>query len=122
MKVDNIDKFGNCVFCHRNLVKNVVLNGKIDVVFDADRDHIHCQFNNGSYTDIPVCKPCKKDLDFNAPDIREQIMEQVKLGWELEIDHMDRNAAKFQGWNEKAKKSLKDYYETITDYTYIGEK
>lgn len=119
MIINDIDKFGNCVLCHRNLVKNVVVNNKLQGVFDADKDQIFVKFNNGSCGHIAICKPCKSNTDVSADENRAAIMEQVHIGWTLEMNHMDENADKFQGWNSDKRKLMQDYYNTITDYTLL---
>lgn len=113
MKIENIDKFGHCVVCHRNLIKNVVLNGKVEGVFDADKDEAQLKLNNGSVMPISICKPCKISKDLSDSMVHSKIMDAVQNGWLLEMDHMDRNPDKFPEWNSKKKEDLKKYYSTL---------
>lgn len=118
MKIDNIDKFGNCVFCHRNLIKNIVLNGKIEGVFDADAASSFFKMTNGSILVVPICKPCKATVDLTDSEIQTQIMQEVQNGWDLELNHITENPDKFAQFTDKKKQDLKDYYATceITNY------
>ena len=112
MKIDNIDKFGNCVFCHRNLIKNVILNGKIQGLLDPDADTSFFKLTNGSILVVPICKPCKRDVNLIDPIVQSHIMESVNNGWELEFHHMKANKDKFPDHTELKEQELKEYYNT----------
>ncbi len=113
MKIENIDKFGHCVVCHRNLIKNVVLNRKVEGVFDADKDEAHLKLNNGSVMPISICKPCKGSVDLNNAIIQNKIMDAVQNGWVLEMNHMDEHPEKFPDWNKEKRSKLENYYSNL---------
>ena len=117
-KIHNIDKFGNCVVCHKNLIKNVVLNGKQEGVFDADKDEAYLKLNNGSLMPISICRPCKDSTDLTDPTVQTTIMEAVNNGWELEMDQMDRNPDKYPDWNSAKKQKLQEFYQGLSIVGY----
>lgn len=114
MKIDNIDKFGNCVVCHKNLIRNVALNGKIEGMFDADKDEAFMKLNNGSIMPISICKNCKSKVDLDSPDVKFSIMEAVQNGWTLEMDHMNKHPELFPDWNAAKKQVLEKYYSGLS--------
>jgi len=118
MKIDNIDKFGNCVVCHRNLIRNIVINGKVEGVWHPDKDEAYMKLNQGSLMPISICRPCKKSTDLNDPTVHNNIMEAVNNGWLLEIDHMKRNPDQFKDFTPEKEQALKDMYSklSITGY------
>ena len=118
MKIDNIDKFGNCVCCHRHLVKNVILNGKVEGVLDGDADTSYFKLTNGSILVVPICKPCKKTMDLHLRVTQDTIMDSVQEGWTLELHHMRDNKDKFPEFTEDKKKQLIDYYASCVIQNY----
>lgn len=120
MKIDNIDKFGNCCTCHRNLVINKVIGGEIQGTWHPDKDDVYMKLNQGSLMPIAICKPCKNSLDLTDSIVHTQIMEAVHNGWMLEIDYMKQNPDKFKDFTPEKEKSLKDMYSelSITGYEH----
>jgi hypothetical protein len=113
MKIKNIDKFGHCVVCHRNLVKNVVINGKQEGVFDGDKTEAYMKLNTGSLLPISICRQCLATTDLNDPKVHSQILEAVNNGWALEIDHMKRNPEKFPEFTAEKERTLKEFYANL---------
>jgi hypothetical protein len=95
MKIDNIDKFGNCVGCHRHLVKNIIVGGKVQGVLDADASDSFFKLNTGSILVVPICKPCKATMNLDDAGVQSNILAEVNLGWQLELDHMKAHPDKF---------------------------
>lgn len=114
MKIENIDKFGHCVFCHRNLIKNVVVNGKVEGVFDADKDEAYMKLNNGSLMPICICKPCKNDVNLDNPIVQTKIMDAVQEGWKLEMHMMRDNPDKFPDWTPEKHEKLQKHYDILS--------
>src|ERR1700741_5625957 len=110
MEIKDIDKFGNCVSCHRNLVKNVVLNGKVEGVMDADADTSYFKLTNGSILVVPICKPCKATMNLDDPIVHDTIMKSVQEGWTLEMHMMKNNPDKFKDFNSEKEEKLKKLY------------
>lgn len=84
MNTDNIDRFGHCSFCHKNMIVSKVVDGKVTEMFLPEHDHVDFLLNSGSIMKVCLCKNCKKDIDLNDPTVRCNIMEAVMKGWELE--------------------------------------
>lgn len=120
MKINNIDKFGCCVICHRNLVINKVIGGKVQGTWHPDKDDAYMKLNQGSLMPISICKPCKNNIDLTNPDTHTQIMEAVNNGWELEINYMKEHPEQFKDFTIDKEKSLRDMYSSlnITGYEH----
>lgn len=86
MNTDNIDRFGHCVVCHKNLITKRVVDGKVIEMFMPIHDHTDFMLNNGSTMKVCICKPCKETTDLSDPEIQENIMEACLKGWELETE------------------------------------
>lgn len=84
MNTDNIDRFGHCSFCHKNLITKRVVDGKVIEMFLPEHDHTDFMLNNGSMMKVCMCKPCKESVDLSDSHIHSDIMEAVMKGWELE--------------------------------------
>lgn len=118
MKIDDIDKFGNCVSCHRHLVENKVIGGKVQGVLHPDASDSFFKLNTGSILVVPICKPCKKDMDLNDPLIQNKIWEEVNFGWQLELDHMKAHPEKFSEYTAEKEKQIKDMYAGMSIISY----
>lgn len=118
MKIDNIDKFGNCVGCHRHLVKNVVIGGKIQGVLDADASDSFFRLNTGSILVVPICKKCIKNMDLNDKDIQDEIWKEVMNGWQLELDHMKSNPNRFPDHTPEKEELINNLYKSLNIISY----
>lgn len=109
-KIDNIDKFGNCVSCHKQLVKNMVIGGKVQGVVDPNYSHSYFKLNTGSILVAPICKACKVNMDLDNLEIQKNIWKEVNHGWQLEIDHMKDNPDKFRDFDSNKENDLRTLY------------
>jgi hypothetical protein len=113
-KIDNIDKFGNCVSCHRHLIKNIIVGGKVQGVLDADASDSFFKLNTGSILVVPICKPCKSTMDLDDPTVQSNIMDEVNNGWKLELDYMKSHPDAFPDSNCEKELAIKDLYEGLS--------
>jgi len=113
MKINDIDKFGNCVSCHRQLVRNVVVGGKVQGILDSDASDSFFRLNTGSILVVPICKSCKKNIKLSDPETHDKILAEVMNGWELEIHHMKRNPEHFKDFTPEKEKALRDMYSGL---------
>lgn len=120
-KAQNIDKFGHCILCHKCLLKNVVINGKQEALFDANKDEVWVQLNNGALMSISVCKPCKSQTDFNDDATKTQVLRSVQLGWQLEMDLMSLHPQKYPDFSSDKRLGLEAFYSSLTDYKWIKD-
>lgn len=108
MSTDNIDRFGHCVICHRNLITKRVVDGKVIDMFVPEHDHADFLLNNGSMMKVCCCKICKNTYDLTSDKVHEQVMEACQKGWELESKMLVADE-KIPDWTqEKADKYLAD--------------
>src|ERR1043165_3892177 len=84
MNTDNIDRFGHCVCCHKNMLTKRVVDGKVIDMFLPEHDHTDFLLDNGSIMKVCMCKPCKQNVDLTSNKVQENIMEACLKGWELE--------------------------------------
>lgn len=81
---DNIDKFGHCCVCHKNLLTKRVVDGHVIDMFLPEYDDTVFLLNNGSQMQITICKNCKEISDLSDEKLHQNIMEACMKGWELE--------------------------------------
>lgn len=91
MNTDNIDKFGHCVLCHRNLIYKRVVDGRQEDMFVPTHGHTTFLLNTGSQMQVCMCKPCQQNNDLADVSIHNNIMEAVQKGWELEAKLLVEN-------------------------------
>ena len=106
---DNIDKYGHCVSCHKNLVVERAIDGKVMKVFLPDKDETEFLLDDGSKMRVCICKLCKRDMDFNDPKVNKQIMEAVINGWQLEVDSLVQDEKRPEWDVERGKNHMRVY-------------
>ncbi len=106
MNTDNIDKFGHCVVCHKNLLTKRVVDGKIIDMFLPIYSDTVFLLDNGSQMQVTICKICKESTDLNDPQVHSEIMEAVMKGWELETKMLVADEKQPDWTEEKGKKYL----------------
>lgn len=109
MNTDNIDKFGHCVVCHKNLLTKRVVDGKVIDMFLPFYDDTMFLLDNGSQMQVTICKHCKADKDLSDPKVHRDIMDAVMKGWELETKMLVADEKQPQ-WTEE---HGKNYLETM---------
>jgi len=104
MAIDNIDRFGFCVLCHKNLITERVVDNQVIKMFLPIHGHADFMLDNGSIMKVCICNPCKESVDLNDEQIHKNIMEAVQKGWELETKALiaDNN---YPDWNEESGKA-----------------
>jgi hypothetical protein len=118
MKIDDIDKFGNCVSCHRHLVENKVIGGKVQGVLHPDASDSFFRLNTGSILVVPICKTCKNKMDLNNVEVQSDIWKEVNHGWQLELDHMKSNIDKFPDHTPEKELKIKEMYSGMSIVGY----
>lgn len=108
MNTDNIDRFGHCVVCHKNLITKRVVDGKVIEMFLPIHDHSDFMLNNGSMMKVCMCKPCKESTDLKDLLVHQNIMESCMKGWELETKILIADQTQPQWTEEFGYKYLSD--------------
>src|SRR3990167_2783237 len=88
MKNKNIDKYGHCVICHRNLIIERVVDGIVMNVFLPEKEETQFLLDDGSRMRVCICRDCKTEANLNDESTQIEIMEAVIAGWQLEVDEM----------------------------------
>lgn len=81
---DNIDRFGHCCVCHRNMMTKRVVDNKVIDMFLPEHDHTDFLLNNASIMKVCMCKNCKLKVNLDSETVHGYIMEACLKGWELE--------------------------------------
>lgn len=100
---DNIDRFGHCCVCHKNMITKRVVDGKVIDMFLPDHDHTDFLLDNGSIMKVCMCKSCKANVDLTSPKVHKYIMEACLKGWELETKALIADES-LPNWNEDTAK------------------
>ena len=98
----NWDKYGHCCLCHKNMIIEQVIDGKVQIRFTPDKDETQYLLNDGSKMRVSICKSCKKgltDKDFTG------IMASVMRGWEEEVKTLK--------WTKKKKRDYLNRYSKL---------
>lgn len=109
MSYDNIDKYGHCVSCHRNLIIERVVDGRVMKIFLPDKEETEFLLDDGSRMRVCVCRKCKETKDFKDEKFQETIMEAVVNGWRLEVDSLVSDDNK-PDWTPETSKRHMDIY------------
>lgn len=105
---DNIDRFGHCVLCHKNMITKRIVDGKEIEMFLPDHDHTDFLLDSGSLMKVCMCKTCKRDNDFTDIKIHSAIMDACHKGWELETKMLVANEKEVQWTQEFADNYLSE--------------
>lgn len=84
MNTDDIDKFGHCVVCHKDLLTKRIVDGKVVDMFLPIYDETMFLLNSGSQMQVTICRPCKQLTDLSDTKVHNDIMAAVQKGWQLE--------------------------------------
>src|SRR3990167_1435332 len=109
--MSNIDKYGHCVVCHRNLIVERVSDGKVIRMFTPDKEETEFLLDDGSRMRVCICKPCKMTIDLNDKKVINNIMEAVTNGWQSEVDTLVADEKRPEWTPERAKNHMKVYKE-----------
>lgn len=109
--MSNIDKYGHCVLCHRNLIVERVSDGKVIHMFTPDKEETEFLLDDGSKMRVCVCRPCKMTIDFNDKKTCDNIMEAVVNGWQAEVDTLVADEKRPEWDGKRAKEHMKVYGE-----------
>ena len=80
------DKYGHCCLCHKNMLIEEAVGGKIIKRFLPDYDETQYLLDNGSKMRVAICKPCKETL---TEKDEPKIMDCVIKGWQVEVDNIN---------------------------------
>lgn len=109
MSTNNIDRYGHCCKCHRNLIVERVSDGKVIHMFTPDKEETEFLLDDGSRMRVCVCKQCKMTIDFNDEKTCDNIMEAVVNGWKVEVDTLVADEKRPEWDTERARSHMKVY-------------
>lgn len=115
---DNIDKYGHCVVCHKNLLSKRVVEGQVVDMFLPTYDHTFFMLNDGSQMQVTICKPCKFHTDLTDPVVHDKIMQAVQKGWDL-----DKRMGNDPNWeSHRFKLDIEFHSENITNNSILSQQ
>jgi len=109
MNTDNIDRFGHCVSCHKNLITKRIIDGREQEVFLPIHGHTTFLLKNGSQMEVCMCKPCQQCVQLDDPIVHHNIMEAVHKGWQLETKLLVENGTWDKEHGEKYLNHMKNH-------------
>ena len=81
------DIAGHCVICHKNMIIEAAIDGKIQKRFLPDYDETNMLLDDGSQMRVATCRNCKYFLINNpTPEALQNVMDIVINGWDRETD------------------------------------
>ena len=99
----SFDKFGHCVFCHKRMIIEQVIDKKVQIRFTPDYDEVQVILNTGSKMRVAICKQCKEKEEYKD---YKTIMKTVYRGWEMETDELVKDEKKKKWTKERQKQYL----------------
>ena len=107
--IPNVDKYGHCVLCHKNMIIERVVDYKVVNMFSPEYEQTEFLLDDGSRMKVAVCKTCKRDTDFSGIETQENIMKAVVAGWELEVKGLIADEKRPEWTEESGRKYLDKY-------------
>lgn len=114
----DFDRHGHCCACHKNMLIEEVIGGKIQRRWTADYDEAEYLLNDNSKMRVTICRQCKalgKHLD------TADIMDAVIRGWKAETDILVLDENKPM-WDEKKQIEYMDVYSKKEIVTHTEGK
>lgn len=119
-----MDELIKCYLCHKPLLVEKVIEGKLQKVIHPE--HVITQFylNNNSRMNVTLCMSCK-NMQIENPIIQDRIMKNIINGWQKEQDELLRQGRITKNYAESTMdyhKSLKILFksENMDDYQIIA--
>ena len=94
------DCFGHCCLCHKNMLVEEVIGGKVQMRFLPDYDETEYLLDDGSKMRVALCKPCKSQLSEKHHD---KVMGSIIKGWRVEVDNLKH-------WDKAKKDAYMEIY------------
>ena len=111
--MDNIDRYGHCCLCHRNLIAERVADGVVIKVFLPEKEETEFLLDDESRMRVCICRTCKQTLDLNNPEVQKEIMDCAIEGWRLEtrryVDGIVVDGKQIQ-WSEEQRNKHMEVY------------
>jgi len=99
----NIDVFGQCINCNKNVLEERYIDGKIQRVFVADYEEVTYLLNDESEMRVSSCRTCNDNLDGTETD---RVMKAVLDGWKHEVET-------YSNWSQVRKDSYLAKYSLL---------
>lgn len=112
MAIDNIDRFGHCAVCHRNMITEKVIDGRVQQVFKPEHGHAEFLLNNGSRMRVCMCLSCREKVNLDSEKVHGYIMDAVIKGWQLEVDALVADE-KHPEWTEERGREHMEKYSSL---------
>lgn len=109
MSYPNVDKYGHCVICHKNLLVERVVDQQVITMFTPDKQETEFMLDDGTRMRVSICRECKEGEDLHSESKQIQIMESVVNGWQLEIDSLVNDEKRPEWTFDRGKKHMDVY-------------
>ena len=98
----DFDKYGHCCLCHKNMLIEQVIDGKVQKRFTPDYIENQYLLSDGSKMRVAMCVDCKVNLTDKQSN---EIMQCVIKGWQVQVNELD--------WTDEKKKAHMDRYSQL---------
>ena len=96
------DEFGHCIVCHKNMLVEEVIDGKVQKRFTPEYTEAQFLLNDKSKMRVAICQPCKNSL---KEEHYNEVMQCVIAGWQKQVDVLP--------WSKEKKQSHMDKYSKL---------
>ena len=96
------DKYGHCCLCHKDMLIDQVIDGRVQKRFTADYTEKEYLLDDGTKMRVALCIDCAETADDNT----KKIMQSVVRGWEEEVNE-------FKHWDKEKKDNYLRRYSTL---------
>lgn len=100
------DEYGHCCLCHRNMLIEQVIDGKIQKRFTPEYTEKSYKLDDGSLMRVALCLQCTSNI---TEEDNKKIMDCVVKGWDRETDKLVESPL-FPEWTPDKKKQHMDVY------------
>lgn len=107
--MDTKDRFGACVICHKDMIVERVVDGKVINMFSPEKDETIFNLDDGSIMPVSICKTCKNSVNLDDPKLHDKIMNSVVEGWQYQVDQFVSDDKRPDWTQEKADLYMEEY-------------
>lgn len=101
------DEYGHCVLCHKNMLIDEVIDGRIQKRFTPEYTEKPYKLDDGTIMRVALCVECSNGI---TKKDNKKIMDCVIKGWDRETDKLVESPA-YPEWTKEKKKEYMDVYK-----------
>lgn len=103
------DLFGHCCNCHKNMLIEQVVGGRVIKRFTPDFSEVEYLLNDASKMRVTICVQCQ---ELGAHEDTQTIMDTVIKGWQHMVDGFVKDDSKPQ-WTQEFAEAHMEWYGNL---------